>query len=215
VITRPVDSDRSPWLSLGEASRLLGITPATLRRWADSGEVPTFVTPGGHRRFPRTVIEGLMPRLRRRRPALGGSGGATTDRIAQAYRRARPIERPVPPPWLRALSDGDRAEFRARGRAFLTIVIELLDEAGREARASRVVEARRAADEYGRLASRLGASLTETVEAFLRFRGSFVGELAGVARRRRLDTREATALLVEAESLMDDLLLVLMQGHGR
>ncbi|GAC1613316.1 MAG: helix-turn-helix domain-containing protein [Candidatus Dormibacteraceae bacterium] len=210
-----MESDRSPWLSLGEASRLLGITPATLRRWADSGEVPTFVTPGGHRRFPRTVIEGLMPRLRRRRPALGGSGGATTDRIAQAYRRARPIERPVPPPWLRSLSDADRAEFRARGRAFLTIVIELLDEAGREARASRVVEARLAADEYGRLASRLGASLTETVEAFLRFRGSFVGELAGVARRRRLDTREATALLVEAESLMDDLLLVLMQGHGR
>ena len=49
-------SARSPWLSLGEASRLLGVTPATLRRWADHGDVAAFVTPGGHRRFPRTVI---------------------------------------------------------------------------------------------------------------------------------------------------------------
>jgi phage gp36-like protein len=53
------------------------------------------------------------------------------------------------------------------------------------------------------------------VELFLRFRSSFVGELAGVARRRHLDTREATALLVEAESAMDRLLVALMHGYER
>ena len=42
---------------------------------------------------------------------------------------------------------------------------------------------------------------------------TFVGELAGVARKRRLDTREATALLVEAESAMDRLLVALMNGY--
>ena len=28
-----------PWLALGAASRLVGVAPDTLRRWADSGKV--------------------------------------------------------------------------------------------------------------------------------------------------------------------------------
>jgi hypothetical protein len=61
----------------------------------------------------------------------------------------------------------------------------------------------------------LGASLTEAVEGFLRFRSPFINELAGMARRRRLDTREATALMVEAEAAMDRLLVAFMSGHAR
>ena len=41
-----------------------------------------------------------------------------------------------------------------------------------------------------------------------------MGELASIARRRRLDTREATLLLVEAESAADHLLVALMSGHA-
>ena len=200
---RPV----SPWLSLGEASRILGITPATLRRWADEGQVAAFVTPGGHRRFPRSVIESLLPRVRTRRPALA-------DRMAQAYRRARPAERPPAAPWLAALSDAERAAFRERGHRLLALLLEHLDAQEKEVAQARLAEASRAAAEYGAEASALAASLAETVEIFLRFRSSFVGELAGIARRRRLDTREATALLVEAESAMDRLLVALMNGYS-
>lgn len=70
------------------------------------------------------------------------------------------------------------------------------------------------ASEYGAEAARLGASLSDTVEGFLRFRKPFVDELAGLARRRGLDTREATALLVDAESALDRLLVALMIGHS-
>ena len=42
----------------------------------------------------------------------------------------------------------------------------------------------------------------------------FVDELAILARRRRLDTREATTLLADAESALDRLLVALMVGHG-
>ena len=44
------------WLSTAEASRALGVHPDTLRRWADAGHVPVFVTPGNHRRFDRRDI---------------------------------------------------------------------------------------------------------------------------------------------------------------
>jgi excisionase family DNA binding protein len=202
----------SPWLSLGQASRLLGITPATLRRWSDQGEVATFVTPGGHRRFPRTVIEGMVPHFRARRPSLAGLG-ASPERMAQAYRRARPVERPDRPPWLTALSDADRAEFREHGRRLLAVVLEHLDAVDRSEATLKLEQAAASAGEYGARAAALGAPLAETVELFLRFRSSFVGELAGVARRRHLDTREATALLVEAESAMDRLLVALMKGY--
>lgn len=39
------------WLNLSEAAELLGIHPATLRVWADRGDLPVQRTPGGHRRF--------------------------------------------------------------------------------------------------------------------------------------------------------------------
>lgn len=204
----------SPWLSLGQASRLLGITPATLRRWADQGQVATFVTPGGHRRFPKSVIEDLVPRARTRRPALAGLG-ADPQRMAQAYRRAKPADRPGSAPWLTALSDTERQDFRNRGHLLLGIVLDHLDATDRRMAVAKLAEASAAAREYGAQAALRGASLSETVELFLRFRSSFVGELAGVARRRRLDTREATALLLEAETAMDSLLVALMGGHGQ
>ena len=83
-----------------------------------------------------------------------------------------------------------------------------------QSKAGRLDEAMTAVAEYGRRAAAMGASLSQTVEAFVRFREAFIGELAGIARRRRLDTREATALLVEAETAVDRLLVALMNGHG-
>ena len=204
---------RSPWLSLGEASRILGITPGTLRRWADHGDVAAFVTPGGHRRFPRSTIESLLPQTRNRRPRLAGIG-ATAERVARVYRRAKPAGRPAPAPWLAALSDEQRSEFRERGHRLLSMLLEQLNQEGTNPTVGELAEAAASAAEYGRRAAVLGASLTETVEAFVRFRAAFIGELAGMARRRRLDTREATALLVEAEGAVDRLLVALMNGHS-
>jgi excisionase family DNA binding protein len=197
---------RSPWLSLGEASRILGITPGTLRRWADHGDVAAFVTPGGHRRFPRSTIESLLPQTRSRRPRLAGIG-ATAERVARVYRRAKPAGRPV-------LSEEQRSEFRDRGHRLLELLLEQLNQEGTKASGIELAEAASSAAEYGRRAAALGASLSETVEAFVRFRAAFIGELAGMARRRRLDTREATALLVEAEQAVDRLLVALMNGHS-
>ena len=204
---------RSPWLTLGEASRILGITPSTLRRWADHGDVAAFVTPGGHRRFPRSTIESLVPQTKSRRPRLAGIG-VTAERVARVYRRAKPAGRPAPPPWLAALSEDERAEFRQRGHRLLALLLEQLNQEGTNPSRSELAEAVASATEYGRRAAAHGASLSETVEAFVRFRAAFIGELAGMARRRRLDTREATALLVEAEHAVDRLLVALMSGHS-
>jgi len=49
----------SSLLSLGQASALLGISPSTLRNWADQGHVRFVRTRGGHRRFFQQDIANL------------------------------------------------------------------------------------------------------------------------------------------------------------
>jgi excisionase family DNA binding protein len=207
---------RSPWLSLGEASRLLGITPGTLRRWADQGDIAAFVTPGGHRRFPRSAIESLVPRPRSRRPVLTGLT-ASASRVTRAYLRTQRPGRPAGDRGIAALTEVERADLKDRGRKLLLLLLDHLNEAPRKSslRSSlKLAEAEDQAAQYGRRAAALGASLPATLEAFVRFRGAFIAELAGIARRRRLDTREATALLVEGETAVDRLLVALTSGYA-
>jgi excisionase family DNA binding protein len=47
----------SDWLTLGQAARFLGVAQSTIRKWSDSGRVPAFYTPGGHRRFRRRDLQ--------------------------------------------------------------------------------------------------------------------------------------------------------------
>lgn len=211
---RRAATDRSAWISLGEASRLLGIAPGTLRRWADEGRLPVFTTPGGHRRFPRQALRALLPAPRPRRPTLARLG-ASPERIARAYRPRRhpPAEAAGPDPILGRLSEEERARFRERGRRLVALLVEHLDAPDRDTRNLSLQEARQVAAEHGRVLANLGLSLTDAVAAFLRFRTPFLTELAALARRRNLDTREATVLLTDADRATDALLVAMMTGH--
>ena len=48
---QPVAPGDDVLLRPGEVSRLLGVDPKTLTRWADSGRLPAVVLPSGHRRY--------------------------------------------------------------------------------------------------------------------------------------------------------------------
>jgi len=202
-----------PWLSLGEASRLLGISQGTLRRWADRGQVASFTTPGGHRRFPRAAILGLLPAERVRRPQIADLG-ASSERIAGAYRRLN-LAGGQPESMLGELSESERELFRERGRRMVECLIAHLDAEGPASAMANLHQAAAYATEHGASTARLGASLSEGVETFMRFRAPFVEELPATARRRGLDTREATGLLVDAEGAFDKLLLAFMEGWQR
>jgi excisionase family DNA binding protein len=65
----------SDWLTLSEASKYLGVAPATTRKWSDQGRLPVFYTPGGHRRFQRAMLEQFIggsqqPKAVRGRPLI-------------------------------------------------------------------------------------------------------------------------------------------------
>jgi excisionase family DNA binding protein len=49
----------SPYLTPGQAARMLGVSPKTVNRWATDGRIPCAMTLGGHRRFRTDVIRSV------------------------------------------------------------------------------------------------------------------------------------------------------------
>jgi excisionase family DNA binding protein len=50
------------WMTLGAAAEYLGVAQSTIRKWSDLGRVPTFYTPGGHRRYRRGDLDAFLER---------------------------------------------------------------------------------------------------------------------------------------------------------
>lgn len=200
------------WLTVQDACALIGVSPATLRRWSAAGDVQAFTTPGGHRRFARSTILGMLPSSRRQRPTLERLG-ETPEHMTRVYRRhlaqaCRGVT------WLAGLGEDELEPLRDHGRRIAGSLLVFIDATTQEERQGAMQEAMGAATEYGRIAARGSGAIRETVEAFLRFRMLFLGELAQVARRRGLDTNESTNLLVTATQAIDQLLVALMNGHA-
>jgi excisionase family DNA binding protein len=56
---------RTDFLTRSQVSRLLGVSPNTVTRWAREGRIACQVTLGGHHRFERAVVEQLQKDLTR------------------------------------------------------------------------------------------------------------------------------------------------------
>ena len=200
------------WLSLGPASRIVGVDPDTLRRWADDGRVDAYVTPGGHRRFDRVVLERLAATRRGTTRPLS-SLGASPERVALAYRKSYTGDAPA-----RRIPAGDvdvRDRYRQDGRRLVEVLIANLDanandDAGRAASES---EATALIDELARRLAGSGTSLTEAVGLFVTARRPFLDELTRLGRRRALDAAHLAALYDKASSLLDRLLLRLIETY--
>ena len=208
-MNRTITSD--DWVALAEASRILGVSPATVRRWSDAGRLRVFTTPGGHRRFSRTSLERLLPADRSRRPSVA-SAVLDASRHARTYGRSA-RRQALDPPWLATMSDGHRARFRELGRELTGSLLLHLDAASSDAASAHLDDATHSATEYGTAAAAAGLTLAQTIEAFLRYWAPFHHELALTARRRGFDGRETADLLEQAARSMDRLLLAVTAAH--
>ncbi len=162
------DQDATNHLSLSAASRMLGVHSATLRRWADAGAMPVYITPGGHRRFARADIEALAARRPMDRQAIGSAWASK----ALAVTRGELAESHSRPGWMSSLADDDRAAWRRIGQQLMGVVLRYInspyDDDGL------LAEARLIGTDYARQALRAGMPLTSALEAALFFRDSLV-----------------------------------------
>jgi excisionase family DNA binding protein len=208
------DTTRPPraWLTIQEASDLVGVSPATLRRWTEAGDLEAFVTPGGHRRFARTSILGLLPSGVKRHRRLHELG-ETPERVVRQYRREL-ASHSAPGGWVQELGDADRETFREPGRRVLAGVLGFLDASTPDASEASLLGALDASARYGAMAREHGIEIDVLTDTFLQFRLPFLHELGRIARRRRLETDEAMDLLLAASRVFDRLLLALLRGYS-
>lgn len=211
----PPERDAPPGaalLALGPASRLVGVDPDTLRRWADDGRVEVSITPGGHRRFHRRSLERLLRAGSDERATLARLGG-TPQRLTAAYRRTYRTTRATAPDPVRAVPEDDRAAWRDSGRELVASLVRHLDAEDADARGAALAEASALAEDLGRRLAGSGSSLTDAVALFVAARRPFLAELGSLARRRSLDARQLASLFDAASGALDHCLLRFIEGH--
>jgi excisionase family DNA binding protein len=161
-------SEQSNYLSLSQASQFLGVHSTTLRRWADAGAVPVFLTPGGHRRFAVADIEALAARKSVNEQALATSW--VRRALAQARTELERVDEP--PDWLIRLDDNERAAWRQVSMRLMGIVLRYVSAHDNDE--GLLEEARNIGTSYAQNAQRFGMSLTTALEAALFFRDTLI-----------------------------------------
>lgn len=195
------------WLSLQEASDLLGVAASTLRRWGNSGRVPMKRTLGGHRRFARAAIENLAVApvhgeiVHSPHPAPAQRGwGLDEHEMARQEWHARMV----------ALPHAER--MRGLGQRLLGLLIQYINRREDDGRFLR--EAHTVGANYGRETRAASVSMHDAVGAFLFFRSTF-SEMAmpipGIAQPT--DLAEAAALQKRLNHFMDAILLGLLTSY--
>lgn len=189
------------WLSLSEASELLGVHPSTLRRWSDQGKIESTRTGGGHRRFTRAVVEQYLrgqhvPEKAEPAPLSQPTPSATAD-LSLAWRDSFPPER--------------REAARQLGQRLLGLMLQYLTRQNEDERF--LQESRAIGRRYGTEIAQAGLAMLQVVEAFLYFRSHFTDmALALPAFPRPGDEVESRRLHGRIDRFMNEVLLGTIEG---
>jgi excisionase family DNA binding protein len=200
---------RSPgadqWLTLGQACRLLGVDESTLRRWADAGQVRTFRTPGGHRRFSRSDLDAWLSG--RRGPGKSQLADIASTRIRRQIHRRAVHEAP----WYASLDDAARERMRDLGRRLVALVGESF--ARRHRRGATLQAARELGREYGATLRGAGLSISQAVEAFTFFRRTLEESARKAVEAQGASGAEAFEACTQILALADEALLGMTEHY--
>ncbi len=201
-------SSSSDWLSIREASRFLGAHIGTVREWADTGVLPSYRTPGGHRRFATADLQKFLDQQRK-------SPTSTPTLTAHALERVREELRAHPrAAWLQFTSQLDepaRARQREFGQQLLACVITFVEEPSQRDRL--LDEGHRIAREYGRALAASGISAGNAARATIHFRKLILKTVLEVQLGSRTGDEEDARLFQRVSAFLDEILLAIVEVY--
>ena len=201
------------WLSIHEACALLGVDPSTLRRWSDSGKVPVFRTPGGHRRYAEVDLRRLIGDGPHQRERVRVNRQTLTDRSLSGYDEGY-LRSMRERPWHQAYGNENQEEHRRLGRRLVDLAVRYAAVAPNSGdRASLLLEGQQIGEHYGRSGAEHGLTPSETVEAFLFFRHPVFRAVTSMIEDEDLATRRAIRLFAEISYFMDQVLTATIQTY--
>ena len=204
LVTREEDD----WLSLQKASQRVGVSPATLRSWADRGRVQAFRTPGGHRRFRERDLATLA--------ATGQETSATQTLRVLAHAALGRTRFEVTDGWLatrewyQRFPAGAREEHRDLGRQVIVALAGLMS--GTEADEAANARATELGVAYGKLNLKYDIALSDALRAFLFFRDSFIKSLTELAKNSA--ALDVLLLMRRASVFVDAMLLAMVEMYA-
>jgi excisionase family DNA binding protein len=203
--------EENEWLSLGEAASILGVHPSTVRHWADSGDLPSQRTPGGHRRFRRrdlqqwATLRGRDAAPREAQLMMQSALGRARLEISDGQLKGQV--------WYDELDDNARQAHRRMGRRLLELLTGYL--ARPEDDEDVLAQVRELGTEYAQVSQEQGLSLADSVRAFLFFRDLLIQSVIQLAEMLSLRTPlDWGDRLQQVNMITDELLLSLIEEYG-
>jgi len=195
------------WLSLSAAAKLLNIHPTTLRRWADNGEIPFLLTPGGHRRFNNDDIRQFAEKRHGVRKPHGMVQRWADAAVANA-RHEIVIHQQYN--WISSLDEPTRQHNRQLGQQLMALTLQyLLNGEGDQL----LLEARGIGQQYGETAIAAGLPLTEALEASMFFRDTLVETALQLPENARVRPEANIQLMRRINTLLNTVLLAIAEVY--
>lgn len=155
--------ETSEWVSLRKAADILGVHPATVRNWADKGELPTRRTAGGHRRFNRDDLAHYAHSQGELQPMevqviIQSALGSARMQIGRDNLNELP--------WYAAMSNASREAMRKQGREVLEALRSFLANGAPDEQLS---DAIRLGKDYAQALSEDNLTLPQATRGFFFF----------------------------------------------
>ena len=197
------------WLTTTEAAEKLGVHPATIRRWADEGDLPMMMTPGGHRRFALSDLQRLTN--------AGGNFALVSfeDRWAEhalVHTRGQ-IQEHRQKEWMQSFSEDERLRSRELGRRLLGLMLRYVSmQNGGEVL---LEEGRQIGHAYAQEAKAAGMPLNQAVEVAMFFRDGMIDTTLDIPQGPSVGTQSYRHLLKRLNPVMNALQLAIVDAYQK
>ena len=203
------NSSDTQWLTLTEAAGALRVHPTTLRRWADSGQVPVFLTPGGHRRFAASDVRDIAAR----RHSVRRVGPVERIWADHALKQARlKIVEQEQSRWMKIQDERGRDKHRQMGQQLMGLILEFLT--AEEEDEALVRRAREFGRHYGRSSRELRLPLTEALQAAMFFRDTLTATAVQLPDNIRIPTDSQVRLVHRISRIVNEVQLGVADAYS-
>lgn len=198
-----------PLLKLKKAAELLGVHPATLRRWADNGDIICVFTPGGHRRFPRSEVERLA-QLNNHAVPERKEFSIQLEQKALQHTRAE-ISEHRGEGWMQSFDERMKEEQRQLGRRVMGLMMRYIsvEDAGKDL----LKEAQTIGHTYAEVSQKFSLSLSQTIQAMMFFRENIVESLVVLPESLQNRNQSSKVLLRRVNTFLNAILLGVTEAY--
>lgn len=204
-------TDQSEWVSLRRAADILGVHPATVRNWADSGQLPSVRTPGKHRRFRVTDLHKYAQTQQETSPEMPPLEVQVIIQNALGQTRMKVGDGTITNiAWYEAMTENTRQALRTQGREVLEEVRHYLAAGTPDSHLSKAIKL---GERYAVRLSSDGLTLPQAVRGFFYFNDFLLNSILTWSEITPHSANEWAALLRHVNTFTNAMLLSIIEYY--